>query len=162
MPSRSAAAAAVSGKKAPFPKKSFRRIVQNEVFLQRLHRAAQEGDESELERIVRRASAENLKAIAEILINLKHFPLSASEKFDFCTRRPAIKEYLKKKTPCLVRKSICIQRALPQRRKVSGEVTQKGGIWPLLGAIARFALPLLSFFKGSNNNNNNNNKTNGN
>jgi hypothetical protein len=117
---------------------SFKRILANASFLRSIVQA--KNNPRKLVRIIKQASSSNLLALVEILKNLKRIPLLQAEKYQFCQRREAIKQFIKKNTKCAVRKSICLKRTL---QTGSGK-NQVGGIFPILPIIAGIGTLLAS------------------
>jgi hypothetical protein len=122
----------------------FKRIVVNEPFLLSIVEA--KNNPRRLATIIKNASPQNFVALAEIFKNLKHIPLTQAEKYRFCERRAAIKTFIKQKTKCAVRRSICLKRTL----QTGSGVNQVGGILPLLPLVASLGTFLLSLFRKNN------------
>jgi hypothetical protein len=119
-----------------------KRISENERFLRAIVKAR--NNPPLLKRIIKAAGPQHLHSLAEIVKNLKHIPLTEKEKVEYCKRRQALKTFIRKKSTCAVRKSICLKRNV---QKGKGK-NQTGGLFPLLPTIASIGVNLLSSLFG--------------
>ena len=117
-------------KRVKFPIESL--VIQNKAFLKRLYHALERNDTNRLRRIIKRANADEIKAVCEISQNLLKGNFPKTDRNFLLSLRPY---------RATLRKIACVRNSIAKKK----QVLQKGGAFPLLAVLA----PILSSLVGS-------------